>query len=85
MDNFNALELTVEQQAALDASDGVVHGTSFVLLRTENVLGYFGYAKDELVGELQPALDQVENGEVAEWNLEEFLAKMHSQHAAKLE
>lgn len=78
-------ELTPEQQKALDAGDGVVQGRSFVLMRTDVVLNFFGYTEDELRRRLQPGLDQVERGDVAEWNLEEFLAKMHKQHAATTE
>ncbi|MDP6443934.1 MAG: hypothetical protein QGG36_32475 [Pirellulaceae bacterium] len=76
-------ELTAEQQQALDAGNGIVQGQSFVLMRTEVVLDWFGYSDDELRQELQPALDQVERGDVAEWNLNEFLAEMHTRHAAK--
>jgi hypothetical protein len=86
MKDSNAIpELTAEQQKALDASGGIVHGQSFVLMRPDVVLDWFGYTKDELAAELQPALDQVERGDVAEWNLDAFLAKMHKQHAAKSE
>jgi hypothetical protein len=76
-------ELTAEQQQALDASHGVLQGNSFVLMRTEVVLDWFGYSDDDLRKELQPALQQVERAETAEWNLQEFLAEMHSQHDAK--
>ena len=76
-------ELTAEQQQALDAGDGLVQGSSFVLMRTDVVLNFFGYTKDELRNRLQPGIDQIESGDVAEWNLDEFLAKMHKKRAAK--
>lgn len=75
--------LTDELQYALNASDGVVQGSSFVLMRTDAVLGFFGYTEEELRRQLQPGLDQIDNGDVAEWNLKEFLAEMHKQHDAK--
>ena len=76
-------ELTAEQLEALDAGNGIVQGQSFVLIRNDVVLDWFGYSDDELRQELQPALKQVERGEVAEWNADEFLAEMHSRHNAK--
>ena len=76
------LELTAEQRKALDAGNGVVQGSSFVLMRTDVVLDFFGYTKDELQRQLQPGLDQIESGDVAEWNLQDFLTKMHKGHAA---
>jgi hypothetical protein len=76
-------QLTEEQQQALDAGNGVVQGPSYVLMRTDVVLDWFGYTKDELRRELQPAIEQVASGDVAEWNLDKFLAKMHKGHAAK--
>lgn len=84
MQNIEMPNLTKEQQNALDSNNGVVHGVSYVLMRTEVVLDWFGYTQEELHSELQPALDQVANGEVAPWNLEVFLDKMHEQHARKV-
>ncbi len=75
-------QLTEEQQQALDAGNGVVQGPSFVLMRTDVVLDWFGYTKDELRCELQPAIDQVASGDVAEWNLDKFMAKMHKSGGA---
>ena len=83
MKNSDVPELTEAQQQDLDGGNGVVQGSSFVLMRTDVVLDWFGYAKDEVRSALQPALEQVANGDVAEWNLEDFLAKMHKRHAAK--
>jgi hypothetical protein len=82
MMNSNIPELTEEQQRALDAGDGVVQGESFVIMRKDVVLDWFGYTKEELRNELQPALDQIENGDIAEWNLKNFLSEMHKQHGA---
>ena len=76
-------ELTAEQQQALDAGNGIVQGPSFVLLRTDVVLDWFGYTKDQLRSELEPALEEAEQGKVAPWNLDEFLAKMHKERSAK--
>lgn len=79
-------ELTAEQQQALDAHGGVVQGQSFVLMRTDVVLSYFGYdSKDELRRDLQPAFDQADRGDLQEWDVEEFLARMHRERAAKTE
>ncbi len=83
--SYARLTLTNEQQQALDAGNGVVQGPSFVLLRTDAVLDWFGYTQDELRSALQPALEQVGDGDVAEWDLEAFLAKMHKERAAKTE
>ena len=54
-----------------------------VLMRTEIVLDWFGYSDDDLRRELQPAVEQVERGDVADRVLQEFLAEMHSRHDAK--
>ena len=78
-------ELTAEQKQALDAGDGLVQGSSFVLMRTDVVLDFFGYTRDELRRQLQPGLDQIESGDVDEWNLRDFLAEMHKKHDAKME
>ena len=85
MKNFNAPELTAEQEQALDEGNGVVQGPTFVLMRTEVVLDWFGYSQDELRQRLQPGLDQIESGDVAQWSLDDFLAEMHKRHAANLE
>jgi hypothetical protein len=77
------IHLTAEQQQALNAGNGVAQGESFVLLRTDVVLDWFGYTQDDLRRELQPALEQVERGETAPWNLEEFLTEMRRRRAAK--
>ena len=85
MENSDVPELTAEQQKALDAGNGVVQGSSFVLMRTEVVLDWFGYAKDDLRRRLQTGLDQIESGDVEEWNLDDFLAEMHRTRATKTE
>lgn len=73
--------LTAEQEHALDAHGGVVQGQSFVLMRTDVVLGFFGYeSKEDLQRELQPAFDQADQGELAEWDVEQFLARMRGSH-----
>ena len=76
-------KLTTEQQQALDAGDGVVQGSSFVLMRTDVVLDWFGYTPEQLGSELDPAIEQADRGEVHEWSVNDFLTRMHSQHAAK--
>lgn len=81
-----APELTAEQQQALDAHGGVVQGQSFVLMRTDVVLGFFGYdSKADLQCELQPAFDQADRGELEEWDVDAFLARMHRSHDSKTE
>lgn len=57
-------ELTAEQQQALDAQGGIVQGRSFMLTRTDVVLSDFGDSTDKLARTLQPAIDQVERGEL---------------------
>lgn len=79
-------ELTAEQQQALDEAGGVVQGQSYILMRTDVVLSYFGFdTKDELRRQLQPAFEQADRGELDEWNVKEFLARMHRQRDAKTE
>ena len=85
-DSQKTPELTAEQQHALDAQDDVVQGSSFVLLCTDVVLNFFGYdAKEELQRKLQAAFDEADRGELAEWNVEEFLARMHQQRDSAAE
>ncbi|MEQ8788501.1 MAG: hypothetical protein RIC55_19480 [Pirellulaceae bacterium] len=78
-------ELTPEQQNALDANDGIVHGPSYVLMRTDVLFDWFGFTSDELRAKLAPAFEDVERGDVAEWNLNEFLAKVHERRQSKRE
>jgi hypothetical protein len=78
-------ELTQQQQEALDANDGFVQGPSYVLMRTEVLLDWFGLTPDELREKLSLAHEDVERGDVAEWNLNEFLAKAHARHKLKRE
>ena len=79
-------DLTAEQEHALDAHGGVVQGQSFVLMRTDVVLGFFGYdSKEDLQRELQPAFDQADRSELAEWDVDMFLARMHRSHSNKTE
>lgn len=68
--------LPQDLQNELDASNGIVQGASFVLMKPEVVLNWFGYTEDELRRELQPAMEQADRGELVEWNLQEFLAEM---------
>ncbi|QDV48409.1 hypothetical protein [Gimesia fumaroli] len=75
--------LTEEQQHALDEGEGVVQGASFILMRTDVVLDWFGYSEEDLRRRLQPGLDQIETGDVAEWSLDDFLAEMHKQRASE--
>lgn len=77
-------KLTAEQQQALDEADGVVQGPSYVLMRTDVVLSYFGFdTKDELRRQLQPAFDQADRGELDDWSVEDFLARMHRHRDGK--
>ncbi len=79
-------ELTEELQQALDDGQGIVQGQSFVLMRPDVILGWFGYdSNEELRQELQPAFDQADRGELSEWNVNEFLDRMHQQHDAQTE
>jgi len=53
MTNSNAIpQLTEAQQQAFDASNGVVQGSSFVLMRPQVVLDLFGHTNEELQREL---------------------------------
>lgn len=83
MDMNDAPQLSDELQQALDAGNGVVQGSSFVLMRPHVVLEWFGYTEDDIRSELQPAIEQAERGEVSEWNLDAFLAEMHQSHKTK--
>jgi hypothetical protein len=72
--------LTPEQELALDASAGVVQGETYVLLRKDAVFRWFGYdSVEELRRELQPAFDAADRGELSEWNVDEFLSRMHGR------
>lgn len=72
--------LTTAQENALNAADGVLQGDSYVLLRSDALFRWFGYdSPDQLRKELQPAFDAADRGELAEWNVEEFLARMHER------
>ncbi|MEX0715969.1 MAG: hypothetical protein WD066_05250 [Planctomycetaceae bacterium] len=75
--------LTAEQQQALDAHDGILQGESFVLMRPDVVLEWFGYDRAALEQELRPAFDEADRGELAAWNLDEFLAEMHRRAACE--
>jgi hypothetical protein len=68
--------MTAEQEQALDAHGGVVHGPSFVLMRTDVVLRFFGYDSPEVLRrELQRAFDQADRGELAEWDVNALVAR----------
>ena len=71
-------DLTEQQRKALSDSDGVVQGSSFILMSTDVVLDWFGYSTEELHSKLRPASEQVRRGEVTECNLQEFLNEMRS-------
>lgn len=78
--------LTVEQERALDAHGGIVQGESFVLMRTDFVLRLFGYESSvELRRELQPAFEQADRGELEEWNVDDFLARMRRPNESQTE
>jgi hypothetical protein len=72
--------LTPEQERALDASAGIVQGDTYVILRKDAVFRWFGYdSAEELRRELQPAFDAADRGELSEWDVDEFLARMHGR------
>jgi hypothetical protein len=72
--------LTSEQQQALDASEGVLQGDTYVLLRKDAVFRWFGFeSADELREELRPAFEAADCGDLAEWNVDEFLARMRNR------
>jgi hypothetical protein len=76
--NHTTPKLTPEQEQALDACGGVLQGQTFVVMRTDVVLSFFGYdSQGELRRELQPAFDQADRGELHDWNVEQFLSRMH--------
>lgn len=86
MNNSNAApKLTDEQQQALDDGNGVLQGETYLLMRHDVVLDWFGYTPEQLRNELQIAIDQADRGELEEWNLREFLADMHRGHGTKAE
>jgi hypothetical protein len=78
-------ELTDEQQQALEQGNGVVQGESYLLVRHDVVLDWFGYTPDQLHVELQPAIEQADRGELEEWNLQEFLKEVRRPGDAKSE
>jgi hypothetical protein len=77
-------KLTAEQEQALDESNGIVQGESYVLMRPEAFLTCLGYdSLEELRRELQPAFDQADRGELEEWNVDAFLKHMHEKHGTQ--
>jgi len=71
------IELTPEQQRALDARGGVVEGDSFVLMHKDVILDFFGYSsRADLLGKLKPAFDQADRGELHGWDVDVFLSRM---------
>lgn len=70
-------QLTPEQHRALDASNGLLQGDSYVLMRNDVVLDWFGYSLDELQKQLRPAIEQAQRREFVDFNLESFLQVMH--------
>lgn len=75
--------LSAEQQQALDAHDGILQGESFVLMRPEVVLEWFGYDRAALEQELRPAFEEADRGDLAGWDLDEFLTEMHRRTASE--
>lgn len=75
---MSTVELTEEQEQAL-GEHGIVQGRAFVLMRPAAFRDLLGIGSDEeLRRELQMAFDQADRGELAEWDVEEFLQQMHS-------
>jgi len=82
MRSMASIELTPEQSAALD-EQGIVQGASFVLMRPTAFLELLGFESlEELRKELQPALDESDRGQLADWDLEAMLTKLHQEHRA---
>ena len=76
-----AIELTPEQSAALD-EQGIIHGETFVLMRPAAFVELLGFESvEELRGAVDLGLKDIEDGRVAEWNVEEFLSRMHQSHS----
>jgi len=77
---MNTPKLTDEQRQAIQSQPGE-------FLRVEDDQTHKVYLIIEesraaqLYEQLQVGFDEAERGDVAEWDLAEFLAKMHRQHA----
>ena len=68
-------ELTKEQQQALDANQGILQGSSYVLMRTDTFLDWFGIDKETLKAQLQEGFDQADRGELLDWDPERIKAE----------
>ena len=74
-----APSLTPEQEHALDASAGVLQGDTYVLLRKDAVFRWFGFdSAVELHGELHGSFEAADRGDLAEWDVNDFLSRMHA-------
>jgi hypothetical protein len=72
--------LTPEQEHALDASAGVLQGDTYVLLRKDAVFRWFGFdSAEDLREELRPAFEAADRGDLEEWDVDAFLARMHEE------
>lgn|GEM_PF-5260654 len=59
-----------------------MQGESWVLMRTDAIPGLFGYdSVEDLRKDLTPAFEQADRGDLAEWNVDEFLRRMHGGSA----
>ena len=80
-------KLTDEQRQALllqpgdftRVEDDQTHKAYFLIEETRAKMLYDQWLREQL----QTGFDEADRGELAEWNLEEFLAKMHRQHAER--
>lgn len=74
---MSTVELTPRQIQALD-EQGIVQGDDFILMRPAAFREWLGFHSDEeLRNELQGAFDAADRGELVEWSVENFLARMH--------
>lgn len=77
---MQAIELTPEQSAAFNER-GIVQSSEFVLMKPDALRELLGIdSLEELRGELQPAFDEADNGQLAPWNIEELLEQLHREH-----
>lgn len=80
---MQAIELTPEQSSALDKS-GIIQGDEFILMRPAAFRELLGFeSDDELREALRPALEDIEQGRIAELNIDEFVARMRHSHPVR--
>jgi toxin ParE1/3/4 len=68
--------LTTEQQAALNANDGIVDAGDVVFMRVDVFRDMLGFATDEeLRQQLQVGFDQADRGQLVEWDAAKLKAE----------